>query len=471
MLRYWCLVSLCALQIQFGVGFVRPVTGAPPAQTDSILRWNQLALDAVAADHTGTFGAAVQGGPTRTARVLAIVHLAMFDAANSCKRKFTPYRTYVPGLGSFASLDCAVAQAGHDTLITLYPNMAAGFDTALTQDLNAVPQVVPRMAGIAIGKLVAKALLDARAKDGSATDPPYTPGTLPGQHRPDPLHPNQGFHAPGWGSVKPFVLLRGNQFRAAPPPALNSPFYAWCFDQILRLGGDGVNSPTERTADQTIIGIFWGYDGTNNLGTPPRLYNQVARTIAEKKRNDVLTNARLFALLNLSMADAGIACWETKYHYHFWRPILGVREADADIGPSGLGDGNPDTEGDVNWTPLGAPASNESGTDFTPPFPAYPSGHATFGAALCQTLRNVYGTDNIEFDFISDEYDGVTTDAQGVVRPLIKRHFKNLTEVENENALSRIYLGIHWMFDATAGVTMGRQVADYATKNALKPLR
>ncbi len=443
---------------------------APASVPDPILRWNLLAIDAGAVDHTGTFGPPVQGGPTRTARALAIVHLAMFDAANSCKKKFTPYRTFVPGLGPIASLDAAVAQAGHDTLVSLYPNQAASFDVALTQDLNAVSNPLQRMTGVAIGKLVAKALLDSRANDGSANNPTYTPGTLPGQHRVDPLHPGQGFLTPGWGAVKPFGLLSGKQFRAAPPPALTSPFYAWSFDQIQRLGGDGVTTPTERTADQTIIGIFWGYDGVKKLGTPPRLYNQVARAVAIKKNNDVMTNARLFALLNLSMADAGIACWETKYYYNFWRPILGVREADAGTGPSGLGDGNPDTEGDVNFTPLGAPASNQTGTDFTPPFPAYPSGHATFGAALCQTLRNVYGTDQIAFSFVSDEYNGVTTDSQGNVRPLVNRHYINLTQVENENAMSRIYLGIHWLFDATSGVVMGRQVADFAAKNYLKPL-
>jgi hypothetical protein len=395
----------------------------------------------------------------------------MFDAANSCNQKFTPYRTLVPFLGQYASLDAAVAQAGHDTLVAMYPNQAAGFDAALTQDLNAVTNVIQRVLGIIVGKIAAKSLLDARAKDGSANNPVYTPGTLPGQHRPDPLHLEQGFLTPGWGAVKPFALLTGKQFRAAPPPALNSDFYAWSFDQLLRLGGDGVNSPTERTAEQTLIGVFWGYDGTKQLGPPPRLYNQLTRVIAENKQNDVLTNARLFALINVAMADAGIACWETKYHYNFWRPVLGIREADEGTGPSGLGDGNPNTQGDVNWTPLGAPASNLSGTDFTPPFPAYPSGHATFGAALCQTLRNFYGTDNIEFDFVSDECNGVTTDALGVIRPLSKRHYTTLTQVENENAMSRIYLGVHWFFDASSGVIMGRQVADFTTKHYLKPVK
>lgn len=450
---------------------VSAVHADSPNPADPILRWNLLSLDAVAADHTGTFGPASQGGPTRTARALAIVHLAMYDAANSCKQKYTPYRTLVPVIGQYASVDAAVAQAGHDTLIAMYPNQAAGFDSALTNDLNAVSNPVQRFVGVLIGKLVAKSLLDARANDGSANNPTYTPGTLPGQHRVDPLHPNQGFLTPAWGSVKPFGLISGQQYRAPAPPALTSQLYALAYDQVLRLGGDGVITPTERTADETIIGTYWGYDGAPKLGTPPRLYNQIVRTIAQQKQNDVYTNARLFGLVNLAMADAGIACWESKYYHNFWRPILGIRESDPGTGPSGLGDGNNATTGDLNWTPLGAMASNQGGTDFTPPFPAYPSGHATFGAALCQTLRNFYGTDNIAFDFVSDEYNGVTTDSQGNVRPLLNRHFTNLTQVENENAISRIYLGVHWIFDATSGVVMGRQVANFAGKYYMKPVK
>lgn len=470
--RRWFLTLLGS------VALCRLVTGSPvaaqeavSAPPDIVLRWNQLALDAVAADHTGTFGPAIHGGPTRTSRALAIVHLAMFDAANSVKKKYTPYRIYVPGLGALASVDAAVAQAGHDTLASLYPNQSATFDAALTTDLNAVTNPLQRTTGVAIGKFVARALLDARSRDGSGDDMTYTPGTLPGQHRPDPFHLDQGFLTPGWGKVKPFGLTRGDQFRAAPPPKLNSPLYALAFNEVQRLGGDGITTPTERTPEQTVIGIYWGYDGTRHLGPPPRMYNQITRVIADQKRNDLYQNARLFALLNLSLADAGIGCWETKYHYNVWRPILGVREADEGTGPSGIGDQNPLTTGDANWTPLGAPASNQSGTNFTPPFPAYPSGHATFGAALCQTLRNVYGTDRIAFDFVSDEFNGVTTDSDGNVRPLTPRHFKDLTQVEYENAISRIYLGIHWNFDATSGVLMGRKVADHAFKNFMKPLK
>ena len=185
------------------------------------------------------------------------------------------------------------------------------------------------------------------------------------------------------------------------------------------LGGDGLVTPTTRTAEQTQIGIYWAYDGTPSLCAPPRLYNQIAMQIAHKMGtdNDVIELARLLALVNVAMADAGIAIWESKYFYQFWRPITGIRESDEETGPSGLGDGNPATAGDPTFSPLGAPASNLTGPNFTPPFPAYPSGHAGFGGALFEMLRNFYRTDRIPFTFVSDEFNGVTRDNAGTVRP------------------------------------------------------
>ena len=166
---------------------------------------------------------------------------------------------------------------------------------------------------------------------------------------------------------------------------------------MARLGGDGVVTPTQRTAEQTEIGIYWAYDGMPSLCAPPRLYNQIAMQIADRASLDIGEMARLMALVNIAMADAGIAIWESKYYYEFWRPVTGIREADAGTGPTGKGDGNKATKGIANFSPLGAPASNLNGPNFTPPFPAYPSGHAGFGGALFETLRQFMGTDDIRF--------------------------------------------------------------------------
>ncbi len=152
-------------------------------------------------------------------------------------------------------------------------------------------------------------------------------------------------------------------------------------------------------------------------------------------------------------------------------PVTGIREAEEGTGPTGAGDGNPATVGDPTFSPLGAPASNLNGPNFTPPFPAYPSGHAGFGGALFQILRKFYSADSISFTFVSDEFNGVTLDNHGNVRPLIPRSFSSLSQAEEENDQSRIYLGIHWAFDKTDGIAQGRQVADYVFENAFVPLQ
>jgi hypothetical protein len=251
---------------------------------------------------------------------------------------------------------------------------------------------------------------------------------------------------------------------------MTSEAYTRAFDEVKALGGDGVTTPTARSPDQALIGIYWAYDGTPSLCAPPRLYNQVAREISARSE-DVRQLARLFALVNVAMADAGIAIWESKFYYDFWRPVTGIREADENTGPTGAGDGNPATLGDAGFRPLGAPATNLTGPNFTPPFPAYPSGHAGFGGALFQVLRRFYGTDRVAFTFVSDELNGVTLGNDGQARPLMPRSFDSFSEAEEENGQSRIYLGIHWEFDKTAGIAQGRRVANYVFDRSFQPVR
>jgi hypothetical protein len=274
-----------------------------------------------------------------------------------------------------------------------------------------------------------------------------------------------------WGDVELFSPLRvPSRFRVPPPPAMESAEYAAAFNEVKRLGGDGVHTLTERTQLQTDIGIYWAYDGTPSLCAPPRLYNQIAVVVAEKMRSNAIELARLLALVNVAMADAATAIWESKYFYQVWRPVTGIREADAGTGPIGDGDGNAATEGDVLFSPLGAPASNLEGPNFTPPFPAYPSGHAGMGGAVFQTLRRFYRTDQIAFTFVSDELNGITKDNTGVARPRIPRSFRNLSDPEEENGQSRIYLGIHWAFDKEDGIQQGRAVADHVFRRLFTPI-
>jgi hypothetical protein len=359
-------------------------------------------------------------------------------------------------------------------LVALFPSQIASFDTLLAEDLADITNAGKKANGIRLGQEAAAAILGMRVNDGSQIPEPsvgvdYFPSDQPGHWRQDPVSLIPLALGAHWGECIPFVLNSTTQFRAPPPPAMTSATYTAAYNEVKNLGGDGVITPTQRTSEQTFIGVFWAYDGTPSLCAPPRLYNQITVNIADQRRVRGIEFAHLLALVNVAMADAGMTIWESKYYYDFWRPITGIRESDPGTGPTGLGDGNPDTAGDPSFTPLGAPASNLSGPDFTPPFPAYPSGHAGFGGALFRTMCRFYGTDQIAFTFVSDEFNGQTRDNDGTVRPYRPRSFSNLSQAEEENGQSRIYLGIHWTFDKTEAIALGRRVADYVFEHAFTP--
>ena len=445
----------------------------------SLRLWNQIAIDASGLDHKApapgenrVFGE--QLGPARASRAMAIVHIAMFDAVNAIVPRYRSYNR-IPWAFPGTSIDAAVAQAAHKTLTALFPSQKPRFDQALRDSLSGIRAGWQKQRGIEVGERAATAILARRANDGAEhkemrVGVDFINQTGAGFWRQDPISQIPLAMGARWDEVKPFVIRSATQFRLPPPPALDSPEYAAAFNEVKALGGDGITTPTMRTKEQTEIGIYWAYDGTPSLCAPPRLYNQVALHIADQMRTGDVELARLLALVNTAMADAGVASWESKFYYETWRPITGIREADAGTGASGTGDGNPATIGDATFRPFGAPASNLMGPNFTPPFPAYPSGHATFGGALFQTLRLFYRRDNIAFTFVSDEYDGKTLDNSGRVRALHPRSFTSLSQAEEENGQSRIYLGIHWAFDKTAGIDQGRKIASYVYRNAFQPL-
>lgn len=450
----------------------------PRNTIDSVHHWNDVAIDASGLDHTPVvtgeariFGE--QYGPTRTSRAMAIVHIAIFDAVIAITGGYRSYTGISPAPKD-TSLNAAIAQAAHDTLSVLFPSQAPNFAGELEADLKLVANGRGKNQGIDLGHRAAAAILELRQNDGSAHAEPrvgvdFITGDEPGQWRQDPISMIPLALGARWAEVKPFTMKSANQFRVPRPAALDSPEYAAAFEEVKQLGGDGIVTPTVRTGEQTGIGIYWAYDGTPSLCAPPRLYNQVATQIADQLALNAVELARLLALVNTAMADAGIAIWESKYYYNYWRPVTGIREADEGTGPTGKGDGNPATIGDPAFSPLGAPASNLNGPNFTPPFPSYPSGHAGFGGALFQILRKFFRKDDIQFTFVSDEYNGVTKGADGIVRPLKPRSFNSLSEAEEENGESRIYLGIHWAFDKSEGISQGRSVADYVFANTFTP--
>jgi PAP2 superfamily len=452
---------------------------APQNALDSIRRWNQIAIDASGLDHTPvapgelrTFGE--QLGPGRASRAMAIVHIAIFDSVNAVLGGYQSY-TGISNAKMPISLDAAVAQAAHDTLSALYPSQAAKFDSFLTNDLASIRNKNQRANGVSLGSRTANAILELRNGEGSQIPEP-TLGTTwftsdqPGHWRQDPIAQQPIALGAHWGQCAPFVLQSGSQFRVSPPPAMNSQQYTDAYNEAMSVGGDGVHTPTTRTPEQSFIGVFWAYDGTPSLCAPPRLYNQITVHIADQMNLNTIQLARLLALVNTAMADTAMSVWESKYFYDFWRPVTGIRESDPGTGPTMVGDGNPNTVGDTNFTPMGAPASNLTGPNFTPPFPSYPSGHGGFGGAIFQTMRRFFGTDDIAFTFTSDEFNGVTKDNAGNVRPLMPRTFNTLSQAEQENGQSRIYLGIHWQFDKTAAIAQGENVANYVFDQAFTPV-
>lgn len=456
------LMWMCGLCWMFTAGSGLAQTAVPPYRpgSDVVLYWNQIMLDANAADHS--LALPDQGGPTRTTRAFAIVSAAVFDAWNSIHHHYQPYLTLAAGYQQ-ANREAAISKAALDTLSALYPQQLNRFQTAYSRVLSTVPTGTPRNRGITLGRLVADRMLTHRATDNADLNLPYNYSTLPGYHRPDPFHPDQGFHAPHWGLVDPFVITDVPAHLSPPPPALDSFEYAVAYYQVLAFGGDGLLTPTNRAPYDTETGIFWAYDGVPGIGTPPRLYNQIVRVIASQRRNSVEQNARLFALINLAMADAAIQCWYTKYVYEFWRPVVAIQNGDDD--------GNPWTVGDPLFMPLGSPATNAAGDGmgFTPPFPAYTSGHATMGTAALDMTALFYGTAGIRFQFTSDEFNGINRGEDGLPRPVVTRTYNNLNEAVLENAISRVYLGVHFSFDSMAGMDSGARIASEVYQSALQP--
>ncbi len=451
---------------------------------DPILFWNAVALECNRLDHTGPADRQRhQRGPTLSSRALAMAHIAMHDAFVLARAglgapvpapgndaylppALQPAYSAAPGAVVARNAAAAVAGATSVVLAHLYPGHAQMIGAKFTEFCGSWGA---DDAGHRFGSAVGRAVIALRKDDGANPDPDsvfadYVDSPAQGRHREDPLNDGQGFLGARYGQLRPFAVTAFHP--VAPPPALGSPAYLADLAEVAAKGTTPEANGCTRSVDETVMGLYWAYDGVERIGTPPRQYNQILRKVAIDKGLSTEQMARLFLLANVAMGDAGILAWFYKYHHDLWRPVVGIREHNSGMGPGSTTATNQVLPPcDPFWRPMGAPRTNSANApvrSFTPPFPAYPSGHATFGAAAFQVARlylksigkatiAANGTDDIAFEFVSDELNGASIDPDGTVRPRHLRKFSGLHQAIYENSVSRVYLGVHWRFDGTTG--------------------
>jgi len=416
------LALLCALSLDARVLAATESVQASSEQVNAVIEWNKTLLTIVR-----TPGA--QPPTIHSTRNFAILHAAIYDAITNIEPHFHPYLVHLPEVHRGASTLAAADAAAHDVLVSLYPVFRPSLDTELQQDLALLPADDKTSDGVTVGRAVAAQVLAIRTNDGSSVTPPtYVPGTEPGDYQLTP--PN---FAPAdfrqWPQVVPFALTRADQFRPDSPPVLTSADYTKVFDEVKAVG---FISSTTRTAEQTQIGMFWN-------GNIQDFWNEIAQTAALNHRLDLENSARLFALLNISLADTAIAFFEAKYTYNFWRPVTAIQLAATD--------GNPDTEPNPAWLPL--PTK-------TAPDPSYPGAHSASSRAGATVLIFYFGN-AFTFDVTSESLAGVT------------RHFTNFSAAAEEAGLSRIYAGQHFRSDHLAGKRLGERVAEFVETSILRP--
>lgn len=391
----------------------------------------------------------VHGGPPGPiARGAAMMHLAIHDAVVAITGTSSPYLPGLTGTGT-ERINAAVRHAAHGVLSYLYPAQQDIFDAQLALAQSTLNLDAAELAGRRLGDASAQAMIEHRRTDGSVDATPYVANLRPGSWRPAP---GAMPATPNWGSVTPFSLggasPQGWRASFRPPlPAgaasvtdlLRSAAYTAQFDEVKSLGR--FDSAT-RTADQTEIAHFWANDLDGTSKPPGQLFS-ITSTVAVDEGLTVPETARLFALVAVAMADAAVVAWDAKYdtELDLWRPDTAIQQAFLDD--------NKDTAADPYWLPLSV---NYGGARFSPPFPAYVSGHATFAAAHGRMMANYFGTD-------AKTFTATTEDPFAVGTP---RTYTSFSDAALENARSRVYLGVHWQWDADQGNAAGIKVADHA---------
>jgi hypothetical protein len=415
-------VTVCALSCVALTARVGGAAALPAQSIDPVVQWNRTLLAMVR-----TPGA--QPATIHPTRSFAILHAAIYDAVNAIDQTHTPYAVRFAGVSRRASQAAAADAASHDVLVALYPAFTSTLDAELERSLALVPEDVGKTEGIRIGQAAAQAVLALRNHDGASEPPvPYVFGTAPGDYQSTPPNFPKQPQFTHWPNVTPFALQRANQFRPGVPPALTSDRYS---DDVNEVQSLGVGGSTAATPDEAVTGRFWN-------GAIQNYWNEIAQMASLERHLTTAQTARLFALLNLSVADSVIAFYDAKYTYNRWRPVTAIRAAGTDD--------NPDTTPDGNWLP-------EVGN--TAPDPAYPGAHAVISAAGAEVLVAVLQRDRLDFTVTSE------------VLPGVERSFASFSAAEEEATLSRIFAGAHFRSDLTSGHRLGRDVADFVLDHVL----
>ena len=406
--------ALCALSVLVSVVLV-----CSTGRTDIVTEWNVKAVDTMTTQR-------VTGGAL-PARTLAMMHSAMFNSINSVANRYKLYLVDARPDATDVSPEAAVHAAARRVLVDLYPKEKATLDAAFDAAIAKLPDGAAKSSGIAAGETAAVAVLAARKTDGFDSPDTYRPATSPGVYV-----PTAALVMSEVAGIKPFALKSISQFRPGPPPALGSRLWARDYNETKELGA--VNS-AKRTAWQTETGRFWVLSGAF-------AWNEAARELLVSKPLTLAESARLFAHLNIALADAFLAIFDAKYHYGFWRPITAIRNGDRD--------GNNATERDAGWTPL----------INTPMHPEYPCAHCVCDGAAGAVLKSVFGTGNLpEFTLTYAAMSGVT------------RKYTSIQQLEDEVAMARIWGGVHFRTSNEVGNTIGRKVGEYVLQNYLQAVR
>jgi hypothetical protein len=393
--------------------------GAPMAQADAVLNWNAILTTAISTEH-----------PFAQARYAAIAHLAIFEAVNAIDHRYRPYLGTVTAPGG-ASPEAAAVAAAYRVLVTYFPSKRVTLDASRTASLATIPNGWAKDAGIAVGEAAAIAMLAARADDGATSSELYAPhSSVPGQWQ----ITSRGLAGGGlflhWRNVTPFGIDRPDQFRSAPPPKLASRTYARDFNEVRQ---KGAAESAMRSPHKTDVARFYAEVPA------PLVWNSVLGQVAAARRTSFSENARSFALLNMAMSDAAVAVFDAKYHYNLWRPETAIH--------GGGTDGNPKTDLDPYFTPLIE----------APGFPSYPSGHASLAGAAQAIAELILGKTGQAIRLSTPALPGVV---------LQYAAFKDISDDIDD---ARVYGGIHFRFDQTAGRQQGRRVGEYIYGHYLRP--